>query len=252
MEPLQNRRTFTKQALGSLLTYTLLETLCSRDALAAEIRPIMAKWLVELDQLGREVKGRKLKQTQWQAKVEELFAKVDVSDFLRLIDFERLVKDLKFVDNGARSLSPKFPAVEGLPKQLVFGKQIFALKKDRSVVPHGHNNMATAFLILKGDLHGRHYDRLEDGEDYMILKPTIDRKFTVGGCSTISDDKDNVHWFKALSDGAFIFNIHVTEVSDQRRGVTGRIYVDPEGEKLAAGRIRAPLLDYSEAHKKFG
>lgn len=252
MEQLQSRRTFTKQALGSLLTYSLLETLCGRDLLAEEIRPIMAKWLVGLNQLGRDVKGRKLKQTQWQEKVEELFAKVDLPDFLRLIDFERLVKDLKLVDNGARSLSFKFPAVEGLPQQLVFGKQIFALKKDRSVVPHGHNNMATAFLILKGDLHGRHYDRLEDGKDHMILKPTIDRKFTPGGCSTISDDKDNVHWFKALTDEAFIFNIHVMEVSEKPRAATGRIYVNPEGEKLAGGRIRAPLLDYFEAHKMFG
>ncbi len=32
----------------------------------------------------------------------------------------------------------------------------------------------------------------------MIIKPTIDRKFSPGECSTVSDYKDNVHWFQAL------------------------------------------------------
>jgi len=41
----------------------------------------------------------------------------------------------------------KFPKIEGIPEKFAFGQQIFALKKDRAVVPHGHNNMATAFLI---------------------------------------------------------------------------------------------------------
>ena len=252
METHVSRRSFGKQTLGALLTYSLLETLCGHELLADEARPIMAKWLADLEQLGEDVKGRKLKQTEWQTKVEELFAKVELKDVLRLIDFERLTKDVKFADHGSRSLGFKFPAVEGLPKELVFGKQIFALKKDRSVVPHGHNNMATAFLILQGDLRGRHYDRLEDEKDAFIIKPTIDRKFTPGECSTVSDFKDNVHWFQALSDTAFIFNLHVMEINDKPRGPTGRIYLNPEGEKLSGGRIRAPLISYFEANKRFG
>jgi hypothetical protein len=137
-------------------------------------------------------------------------------------------------------------------RQLVFGKQIFALKKDRSVVPHGHNNMATAFLILKGDLQGRHYDRLEDHEDHYVIKPTIDRKFGPGGCSTVSDYKDNIHWFQALTEPAYIFNIHVLNVNPDNREPTGRLYLNPHGEKLKGGLIRAPRIGYKEAHELFG
>ena len=97
-----------------------------------------AKWLAEVNALGRDVKGQKIKQLDWQAKVEELLAKVSIEEFLTFIDFQKLTKDLKFRDHGARSLRPKFPEVEGLPTDLVFGRQIFAMKKDRSVVPHGH------------------------------------------------------------------------------------------------------------------
>ena len=35
-----SRRTFTKQSLGSLLTYSLLQSVCEHDSFAAEVKPI--------------------------------------------------------------------------------------------------------------------------------------------------------------------------------------------------------------------
>ena len=84
---------------------------------------------------------------------------------LSKIDFDKL-RQVEFKDRGERSLRFKFPEVEGLPTDLVFGHQVFALQKGRSVAPHGHNNMATAFLILQGEFQGRHYDRLEDEAEH--------------------------------------------------------------------------------------
>jgi hypothetical protein len=93
-------------------------------------------------------------------KVDSLFDNVDLTDTLKFLDFEAHGEH----QVRTRELAwAKLPQVEGLPTNLVFGHQVFALAKDRSVVPHGHNNMATAFLILKGTFRGRHYDRLEDG-----------------------------------------------------------------------------------------
>ena len=160
-----------------------------------------------------------------------------------------MTKDIKPKDRGELSLRATLPKVEGLPTDLVFGHQVFALNKDRSVVPHGHDNMATAFLILKGDFRGRHYDRLEDEPKHMIVKPTLDKTFGAGTYSTVSDLKDNVHWFQANSDSSFIFNIHVMSVVPGR---TGRIYIDPDGEKLSGGRIKARKIDHAEANKLYG
>jgi hypothetical protein len=246
------RREFSQQALGSLLTYSLLEALFAHDAFASEVRPKTVAWLAGVNELGQEVQGQKLPQVEWQNQVEKLFSQVNLPELLRLIDFDRLTKGLKLVDRGALSLPFKFPKVEGLTTHYVFGKQIFALKEGRSVVPHGHNNMVTAFLMLKGDFRGRHYDRLEDVPDGYIIKPTIDRKFGAGECSTISDKKNNVHWFEALSEPAFIFNIHVTNVSPGFGLPTGRVYLNPEGEKLSGGRIKAPRIDYRTAVQLFG
>jgi hypothetical protein len=246
------RREFARETLGGLLTYSLLETLIGRNLLAEDVKHVTAKWLTEVNELGIATQKQKLPQIEWQKKIEELFAKVDLPELLRFIDFEKLTKDVKLADLGAKSLSPKFPQVEGLPTKLVFGKQIFALKKGRSVVPHGHNNMATAFLILKGDLRGRHYDRLEDHDDHFIIRPTIDRTFHAGGCSTVSDYKDNIHWFEAITEPAFIFNIHVYDVTPSKGAPTGRVYLNPNGEKLAGGKIKAPRIDYKECERLFG
>jgi hypothetical protein len=119
-------------------------------------------------------------------------------------------------------------------------------------VPHGHENMCTGFIILRGEFHGRHYERLETLSDGYIIKPTIDETFKEGGVSTISDHKDNVHWFTALSDSGFVFNLHFTGYDPTITGSSGRLYLDPEGEKLSEGRIKAKKMNSAECHKKYG
>lgn len=249
---LLSRRSFGQQSLAALLTCSLLETICQRDLWGDEVRPLATKWLADLNQLGQDLKGEKLSQLEWQAQVEELYKQIDLADVLNLLDFDRLASEAKLVDTGALSMRCKFPEIEGVPRELVFGRQIFGLKPGRSVVPHGHSNMATAFLVLRGQLQGRHYDRLEDEPEHFIIRPTIDRKFGPGECSTISDFKDNVHWFQALDKPAFIFNIHVLEAQPNSSLPTGRLYLDPKGEALSEGRIRARRLDYEEAHRLYG
>jgi hypothetical protein len=248
----QTRRSFNSQALGSLLTFSLLETLARHDLLAAEVRPAAVRWLSGVNQLGADLKGKAIDQATWQTKVEELLVQVNLPDLLEMIDFDRLSANVKFAERGERSLRFTFPKVEGIPTELSFGKQIFALRKGRSVVPHGHNNMATAFIILKGDLRGRHYDRVKDEPGYMLIKPTIDRKFSPGECSTVSDYKDNVHWFQALTEPAYIFNLHVMDVNPSPTQPTGRVYVDPEGEKVAGGLTRARRIGFAEANQLYG
>jgi len=248
-----SRRDFTKRSLQALLTISLLDHLCSTNLLAADARLKAKKWLDEVNQIGMSVKGRKMKETEWQVQIEDLLQnKIALPELLKLIDFDAIQKKVKFVDNGARSVRPKFPKIEGVPDKLVFGHQVFALKKGRSVVPHGHNNMATAFIVLKGNFHGRHYDRVADEKKHMIIKPTIDAKFGPGKTSSISDVKDNVHWFKAEDEPAYIFNIHVLGLKSASGKGTGRVYVDPNGEKLDDGLIRAPVVDYKKAHQLYG
>jgi hypothetical protein len=249
---LESRRSFNARLLGSLTAFGLIETLFARDLFADSVKPVIQKWVVELHELCRSVKEQKVKDLDWQAKLEELYKKVDLPELVKLIDLDRLARDVKYPEKGAASLGIDFAGVDGLPMRQVFGKQVFAMKKGRSVVPHGHNNMCTGFIILRGNFTGRHYDRVEDRRDSYLIRPTIDRVFKPGECSTVSDHKDNVHWFTADSETGFIFNVHVLNYNPENKTPTGRVYVVPDGEKVSGGLIVAKKVSSAECHKKYG
>jgi hypothetical protein len=249
---LQSRRSFNKKLLGSLTAFGLIETLFAGDLFGAAVKPVIHKWMVELHELSQDLKQHKLKDVDFQAKLEELYRRVDLPELIKLVELDRLAQGLKYPERGAASLGIDLSKVEGLPRRLVFGRQIFALGKGRSVVPHGHNNMCTGFIVLRGNFIGRHYDRVEDHADHYLIKPTIDRPFKPGESSTVSDHKDNVHWFKAESDGSFIFNIHIIGYNEENPKSPGRVYVDPDGKKVAGGLIVAKKISWTECERKYG
>jgi hypothetical protein len=246
------RRAFTRDALQSLTALVLIEGLWSRRLFGADVRSVVDDWFKELNTISRDVHEHRTKDREFQKSLERLYGRVDLPSLLKTLDFDRLAAGAEFPAKGARSLPVDFSHVNGLPVDLAFGRQIFAMTKGRSVVPHGHDNMATGFLVLKGNFRGRHYDRLEDHSDHYIIRPTIDRAFQPGEFSTISDHKDNVHWFTAENETGFIFNVHVVETNPENTHKPGRLYLDPMGEKLAGGLIKAPKITYGKANQLYG
>jgi hypothetical protein len=250
--PSESRREFTRQALQSLTALALLEGLAAHRLFGADVQPIVDEWFKELDTITRDVHDHKVKDVEFQKSLEGLYHRVDLSSLLKTLDFDRMAAGVNYPALGARSLPVDFKNVSGLSTNIVFGRQIFAMAKGRSVIPHGHDNMATGFLVLNGTLRGRHYDRIEDHKDHYIIRPTLDRSFSPGEYSTISDHKDNVHWFTAESDHAFIFNIHVNGTDPGNPKKPGRVYVDPIGEKIAGGLVKAPKISYGKANQLYG
>jgi hypothetical protein len=249
---MQSRREFHAKLISSAITFGLVELLWSRDLFAEPVKPTIDKWFVELAEMSKDLKGKKLTDLEFQTKMEDLYRRVDLKALSSLIKLDEVEKTKKLPDNGAGNYGFDLSKVEGLPANLMFGKQIFGCKKGKSIVPHGHANMCTGFIILKGKWHGRHYDRVETHKDHYVIKPTIDREFGPGDLSTISDHKDNIHWFKSVSDAAYIFNVHVIGYDPTIKESSGRLYLDVEGEKLAGGLIKAPKMSSAECHKKFG
>jgi hypothetical protein len=248
----QSRREFHARLLGSAIAFGLVELLRSRDLLADPVKPTVDKWFLELVEMTKDLRGRKLTDLEFQAKMEELYKRVDLKALCGLIKLDEVEAKTKLPASGAANVGFDLSKVDGLPGSLGFGKQIFGCKKGRSVVPHGHANMCTGFIILKGKWHGRHYDRVETHADHYVIKPTIDQVFEPGGVSTVSDHKDNVHWFKADTDAAFIFNVHVIGYDPKIKESSGRLYLDPDGEKLAGGLVKAPKMSSADCHKKYG
>lgn len=238
--------------LGSVLTLSLVRTLCEGQALDAGIRPVAAKWLAEVEELTRDLRGRKLPQTVWQEKIEGLFSRLELKDLLRAIDYTELTKAPLFPEDHESALELEFPQVEGLPKELAYMPMFIAFKKGRAIVPHGHHNMVSMHMVLDGEVQARHYERRGADEAHIIIEPSIDKTFARGDLSTVSDEHNNVHWFKALTGSVFMFNVAVFGI-DGTRNFTGRDYVDPlGGDKLGDGTIRARRLTDKEAFKLYG
>lgn len=250
---LLSRRNFTGQMLGSLMTFSLVETLCRGDALTNSVAPIAKHWLAEVEEISRAMTEQKTKQIEWQRKLSELFARIELKDLLRDIDFERLSKTIKFPDDheGVVPTNPSRSA--GLPQEVSFSTYIYGMKKGCAIVPHCHRNMTSMHMPIGGELHGWHYDRLRDEPEHLIIKPTLDRALKLGEVTTISDDKDNVHWFKATSDAAFTFNIGVYGIDPGVKATGRQFYLDPAGgEKLSDGSWRVRHLTTKEAYKLYG
>jgi hypothetical protein len=245
-----DRREFHGKLIGSVLSFSLIETVWKNDLFAADVKPEVAKWFASLNEIGQDLKGQKLKDTEFQVKLEGLYKKVDLPALLQFVELDKIAEK-KLPDNGAFSANFNLNQVEGLGK-LTYGRQIFCLKKGRAVVPHGHQNMCTGFIVLRGEFRGRHYDRLETQKDHYIIKPTIDETFKAGGVSSISDHKDNIHWFLCNSDSGFIFNLHYQGYDPKITEPSGRLYLDPEGEKVNGGLIKAKKMTSGECHKKYG
>jgi len=248
----ETRRQFGARLFSSLLAYGLVETLWARGLLAAGDGAVIGKWFTELAEMSNDLHGHKLKDTEFQSRMEALYRRVDLAELIKAVKLDDLERTTRLPDSGAANVGFDLRQIEGVPAELRFGKQIFCMKKGRSIVPHGHANMCTGFIVLKGMFHGRHYDRLETQPEHYLIKPTIDRTFKPGELSTISDHKDNIHWFEALSDTGFVFNVHVIGYDPAIQESSGRLYLDPDGEKLAGGLIRAKKMTSSECHSKYG
>src|SRR5689334_13058456 len=155
----------------------------------------------------RDLRGRRLTDLEFQGHLEGLFKNVDLEALIGLIKLDEVERRL--VVGGSTTQEVGLQVLDGLPEGAGFNRRIFACSRGRSIAPHGHVNMCSGFLIIKGAWRGRHYARVETHADHCVIVPTIDEAFVAGDGSTISDHRDNVHWFSADSPVAYIFNVHV-------------------------------------------
>jgi len=234
----------------SVLSYSLMNSLITTEAIGNKMNPITDKWVNQLNEYCLDLKKEAITIQEWRNLISQLYQKVELKEILEIINFEKLKKGFHFPDLGVNTKPVKFPKLKGLPAKTVFIKKIFGMKKERAIIPHGHSNMVSAHLILKGEMHLRHYDKIRIEGEKMIIKPTIDKIIKTGESSSISDDKDNVHWFIANTDSAFTFDVIMLNLNEKEYDIHNiDIY---EKENLSNGNMRVPILDVETALKKYG
>ena len=113
--------------------------------------------------------------------------------------------------------------------------------------------MVSAHYVLFGKFDLKHYDKLGEDDAHLIIAPTVDNDVKPGSVSSISDEKDNFHWFKARSEIAFTFDMLIFNIDPS----FGKSYdidnIDPyEAEEIRPNVWRAPKLDVNTALRKYG
>jgi hypothetical protein len=245
-----DRRGFCRTLTGTVLGYSLMRTLVTRDLLAGPVQPLIAKWAAEVNAACDGLRGGSIKPIEWQEMIEALLRRIELAELLQFIEFDRLTGGLEFPDLGAGTQAAPFPQLDGLPERTAFFSKIFGLAHGRAIIPHGHRNMASCHLVLEGEFALRQYDKIEDQGSHLVIRPTVDERSLPGSASSISDDKDNVHWFRTLSDRAFTFDVIVADLDDRPYEIDN---IDPErGDWLSDGTLRVPKLEVGRALKKYG
>jgi hypothetical protein len=246
-----SRRDFAGSILKTLVTYSLFDALVASNAFGATLLSEAKRWSHQINEISNDLRARKLSSTEWQDRVEQLLSGVDLPDLLTRIEFDQLQRGFDLPESGANWVNLNFREMLGYPDKLSYTARIFGMKKGRSIVPHGHHNLVSCHLVVKGDLHVRNYERLRDEAEALIIRPTIDKAISIRDCSTQSSLRNNVHWFTALSSAAFTFDVFVQDLDqDQPSGVD---FIDPEhAESLGDGTLRARRLQADEARKLYG
>lgn len=253
MQPLEQltRRSFSARTLQALLAASLLQHSARAGALRGSLKSGARPWLRRLEDASASLASGKTGGLAWQREVEESLGALDLADLLRSLDFEALAAGARFPAEGEGMERLYLLDDAGKLQPLTFRPFLFTLARGTAVVPHGHHNLATMHMVLAGQARVRHFDKLEATATHMLIRPFSDVQAGPGAVSTVSDEHQNVHWFNALSDRVFMFNIGVYQL---RPGSSGeRDYVDPlGGEPAGGGTIRAPRLARSEAYAKYG
>ena len=96
----------------------------------------------------------------------------------------------------------------------------------------------------------RHYEKIEEDGTHMVIEPTVDHLARVGSHSSISDEKNNIHWLRATTDTAFTYDVLIVDLKGEKYEIDN---IDPYGaEKIAGNQLRVRKLPVEEALKKYG
>jgi hypothetical protein len=242
-----------RAATGALIGLGL--TALAGAAFAAQALPRTWRKLAEdlarhANELSRALAAGRLSPIGWQDAMAGLLRGVDSEDLVRSIDLDTLLAHAPGDTRGAAVLPLElFP--EGAPPEPGFCTRLIALGRGRANPPHAHDNMASAHYVLRGSFRARHFDRVRDEPEHIVLRPTVDRSLRAGEATSISDQRDNVHWHLAETDGVLL------DISHERLIATAPSrthFVDPtRADALDDGLLRAPrVLSVEEAVARFG
>jgi hypothetical protein len=197
---------------------------------------------------GERLARREIDLAQWQTELDRILGSVDVAALAETVDADKLLRGVPRERLGATVVA--VPASR-IPQPKGAAVKLFAFDKGRANPPHAHDNMVSTHLVLRGRFRVRHFDRVRDEADHVVIRPTIDRELGPGEHTSISDARDNVHWHHALTEG-LLLDIVRAKVAPGGPETTTHL-LDPGAGHGADGTLRARRIStVDEALRTYG
>jgi len=249
------RRDLLFNGLKTICAVELMRVCIATRAYALSVAPNVDRWRIEWETLARDFRGDSLTLAQWHAALEDLNRRLPMEDFLKLVDFENVRTRLLALGAGEHFERLYLPSISGVPRP--FSSTIFCVSARGEVPPHAHNNQVTAHMLVRGRLRTRTFERLHDVEGAITVKPRRNEVLGVGTTVTMSPERENVHWFRALDEAAFSFQISAgtppslsaPEINEAELG--GRVYLDLRSKPESDGTIVAPVIDWMDSQRLY-
>jgi hypothetical protein len=262
-------RALMEIALSNLDRRTVLHILGSALPLAAIARSgaiaggnprALDRWAQNVADLNAALRDGNVSNLDWQARMGALNADVDLAELSRYLDFDQLTRSLQISSDLAETADPKFPShinIGGKPRRWFL--RFFGMRRGGAIIPHVHNNMVSAHLIMSGSFRVRTFDRVADEPGDLAavqLRRRANEVMGPGRSITMSDDSHNGHWLVSKADRSFTFDTGVIAANPARAhalkaGEYNMIFVDAGVGDQSADVFRAPVMTFEESRAKY-
>lgn len=227
-------------------------------AWASPVDPLLRAWFVRLHEIGHAVRSGQMSPAAWQSAMEELYRELSPAELVEFIDTDRLLAGLKYPEQKLGAVaSVAWPHIDGVSAAPRLTAKLFVYRKGSTTPPHVHNHLVSAHWVVRGEIRTRTFDRLEDRESAILLRPTRDEIARPGTLVTMSDARDNGHWFEGRSELAISFDIPISGVTPEKQyrhpdeAGSNQIFVDPTVRPRGDGSIEAPILPFADSVRRF-
>lgn len=247
-EPL-TRRAFLEGAAKNAGLWAVIAAGLSQHAFASTIKTDMEAWAARIQAECADLRAGVISDAQWRAALADLTARVAIEDILKAINFDRLKTETPFAEKGVSTSRTMLPGLGG--KRLSFTSKMFAIGPGRAIIPHGHENMISAHLVLSGDMRLRQYNKLAREADALLIEPSVDKRIGPGALSSISLTHDNIHWM-TTDTGAWTLDIIMTNIDENMQKAYDIYNLDMDVAVFSGDVLRAPIISVADALRKYG
>lgn len=235
----------------------LLSALAPRDVWAGGRPANVEAWLRGVVGLKEELRDGAIDATIWADRVDRLNATVPTQDLIQYFDIDVAARRFGDGTRLANFFDPAIPpSLLGQAGMSGWFFRLFSMRRDGGLLPHVHNNMVSAHLVIGGAIRARTHDRIRDLTDAIVLCPVRDEVLRAGATLAMTDVTENQHWLRGLEDQSITLDVGIHDLqlsplqtlpADQRH----TILVDPDRPEERDGTIIAPVLTVEQSVSKF-